>query len=97
MKLDVEKYSVKEEENSSAVPQIKQELEQETEEGGGGGGGGKQLRSGSCKTFIHCINIYSVTLQCCGSGSATDPYLKSPPGSGSAWTDAVPIPGGKKA
>ena len=29
----------------------------------------------------------------------TDPHLKSPPGSGSAWTDADPDPnpGGKKA
>ena len=26
-----------------------------------------------------------------------DPHLKSPPGSGSAWTDADPDPGGKKA
>ena len=26
-----------------------------------------------------------------------DPHLKSPPGSGSAWTDAAPDPGGKKA
>ena len=25
-----------------------------------------------------------------------DPHLKSPPGSGSAWTDADPDPGGKK-
>ena len=27
----------------------------------------------------------------------TDPHLKSPTGSGSAWTDADPDPGGKKA
>ena len=27
----------------------------------------------------------------------TDPHLKSPPGSGSAWTDADPDQGGKKA
>jgi hypothetical protein len=33
--LDVDKYSVKEEESS--VPQIKQELDQETEEGAGAG------------------------------------------------------------
>ena len=26
-----------------------------------------------------------------------DPYSKSPPGSGSAWRDADPDPGGKKA
>ena len=26
-----------------------------------------------------------------------DPHLKSPPGSGSVWTDADPDPGGKKA
>ena len=25
-----------------------------------------------------------------------DPHLKSPPGSGSTWTDADPDPGGKK-
>ena len=29
--------------------------------------------------------------------SVADPHLKSPPGSGSAWTDADPDPGGKKA
>ena len=27
----------------------------------------------------------------------TDPHLKIPPGSGSAWTDVDPDPGGKKA
>ena len=36
---------------------------------------------------------------CCGSGSGTARirHLKSPPGSESAWTDADPDPGGKKA
>ena len=61
---------------------------------------------------LHCCNVYEFvygtilssllhyirpvsTLP--ASVADPDPHLKSPPGSGSAWTDADPDPGGKKA
>ena len=49
--------------------------------------------------FVPFIQVRAVDADPNGSSSVADPdpHNQSPPRSGSAWTDADPDPGGKKA